>query len=194
MAILAGDALLNFAFEIATEATYRNAMDEKGSQTIINRIKAVNIISRASGASGMIGGQVVDLESEGREISSSILEYMHRCKTGALIKAPIMAAAVLCNAAEDDINCLERFADNIGLAFQIKDDILDVEGNIEDMGKATGGDAARKKSTFVTVYGLEESKRLLSATTKNAADSLKRFGNKASFLVELANYLTNRKN
>jgi len=194
MAILAGDALLNFAFEIATEAAYLNAMDKKGSQAIINRIKAINIISRASGASGMIGGQVVDLESEGREISSSLLEYMHRCKTGALIKAPVMVAAVLCNASEDDINCLERFADNIGLAFQIKDDILDVEGNIEDLGKATGGDAARKKSTFVTVYGLEESKRLLHVKTKNAIDSLGKFGSKASFLIELANYLVTRKN
>jgi geranylgeranyl diphosphate synthase type II len=193
MAVLAGDALLNYAFEISTEAACRNAGDGTVPQNILNRIKAVNIISKASGSSGMIGGQVVDLESEGREISASVLEYMHRCKTGALIKAPIMAAAVLCDADEGEVNCLEKFAENIGLAFQIKDDILDVEGNLKDMGKTAGGDAARKKSTFVTLYGLDESKRLLHTTTRTAIDSLKRFGDKASFLVELAYFLVGRK-
>lgn len=206
-AILAGDALLNYAFEIMLDAASREFGQRDGSpvqtrldrrtvplSTLVNKIKAMGIIARASGASGMIGGQVMDLESEGRAISADLLEYMHRCKTGALIKAPVMAAAVLCNSTPDDLHCLEQYAEKIGLAFQIKDDILDVEGNLEDMGKATGSDAVNQKSTFITLFGLEESKRMLQDTTNQAVHSLRKFGQDAGFLIELADYLVKRKN
>jgi len=194
MAILAGDALLNSAFEIMLEASAREAEGGVSPKVLTNRIKAMGIIAKASGTSGMIGGQVVDMESEGREISLDLLEYMHRCKTGALIKAPVMSAAVLCNAAPDDLRCLGLYAEKIGLAFQIKDDILDVEGSFKDMGKSVGKDAVSGKSTFVTMFGIDESKRILRETTEMAVDSLSKFGQKAEFLIELAKYLAARKN
>ena len=186
-AILAGDALLNHAFELMLDHTYK-----KGDK-LVQRLKAMGIIARASGPSGMIGGQVVDLESEDREITSGLLEYMHRCKTGALIKAPVLSAAVLADADKGACECLESYSEGIGLAFQIKDDILDVEGNIEVMGKPSGSDAAKKKTTFVTMHGLEKSKKMLDDITARAVDSLKGFGSSAEFMIRLAEYLVQRK-
>lgn len=189
MAILAGDALLNLAFETMLQHS-ASRKDEKAAA----RIKAMEIIAQAAGSRGMIGGQVVDLESEGKDIPVEILEYMHRCKTGALIKAPVLAAAGLCGAKENQIPLLDEYATCIGLAFQIKDDILDVEGSLETMGKASGSDAANKKSTFITRYGLEGSKELLREMTERAVRSLDIFGEKAAFLQELALYMEKRGN
>lgn len=188
MAILAGDALLNYAFEIML----RHGLTRQDKPA--ERLRAMEIIARASGAGGMIGGQVVDLESEGRRISAQTLEYMHRCKTGALIKAPVMAAAALCGANGEKEACLEEYAENLGLAFQIKDDIMDVEGSLEDMGKAAGSDEANGKSTFVALYGIEKSKEMLKRTVDKAIGSLGVFGAKAFFLEELAYYIISRNN
>ena len=185
-AILAGDALLNYAFEVMLNYTIRHP------NNILEKTKAMSIIAKASGVSGMIGGQVVDMESEGKEIPASLLEYMHRCKTGALINAPVMASAVLCKATPDIQDHLEQYAEKIGLAFQIKDDILDVEGNTEKLGKKIGSDVFNNKSTFVTIYGLEDSKKMLEKLTEEAANSLKIFGNKSEFLICLAQYLLAR--
>jgi geranylgeranyl diphosphate synthase type II len=188
MAILAGDALLNYAFEVMLNNTVRNPGNTS------QKVEAMSIIAKASGVSGMIGGQVVDMESENKEISAGLLEYMHRCKTGALIKAPVMASAVLCKAAPDVKECLEQFAEKLGLAFQIKDDILDIEGSTEKLGKKIGSDTANNKSTFVTIYGLEKSKRMLEEITQDAINTLKVFGSKSDFLISLARYLLEREN
>lgn len=188
MAILAGDALLNCAFETMADAAALHG------DKIIQKVKAMSIIAASAGTRGMIGGQVVDLESEGKAIPEGLLEYMHKCKTGALIKAPIMAAAVMADADAESMRSLELFAEKIGLAFQIKDDIMDVEGSLEEMGKASGSDKANGKSTFVTLYGLDKSKEMLCTITNEALQCLEKFGRKAEFLIQLAEYLMRRKN
>ncbi|MCX8129031.1 MAG: polyprenyl synthetase family protein [Clostridia bacterium] len=187
-AILAGDALLNYAFELMTESP------SKDENILYAKIKAMNIIAKSSGSSGMIGGQVVDLESEGKSIGADTLEYMHRCKTGALIKAPVIASAILCNADKSEMDSLEKYAEHIGLAFQIKDDILDVEGDFNAMGKEAGSDMQNQKSTFITIYGLDESKRMLQRITDEAIESISIFGEKAIYLKQLAKYLISRNN
>jgi len=188
LAILAGDGLLNLAFELLLESIL------KSNENRDLKIRAAAIIAKASGVKGMIAGQVIDLESENKKIPSDILDRMHRCKTGALIKAPVVSSAVLCGADEDSVKKLECFAQNLGLAFQIKDDILDVEGSLEKLGKKTGSDAQNEKSTYVSLYGLENSKNMLNEITEKAVIILKDFGEKAVFLEELAKYLVNRDN
>lgn len=186
MAILAGDALLNGAFELMLSHTLA-----KGDR-LSERLRAMEHIARAAGAGGMIGGQVVDMESAGRKITAETLEYMHRCKTGALIKAPVLAAAILCGAEGGEYGALEEYAAAIGLAFQIKDDIMDVEGSFKDMGKSAGSDVANEKTTFVTVYGLEESKERLAAAVEKAVGALEIFAGRAAFLKELAEFIEKR--
>ena len=186
LAILAGDALLNQAFELMLQYTLSR------NDKLAGRIKAMDIIARSSGTSGMIGGQVVDLESEGREITGDTLEYMHRCKTGALLKAPVLAAAAICGAVHDETERLDKYAGKIGLAFQIKDDIMDVEGSFEAMGKSSGSDAAKEKATFITLYGIDKSKKMLKDNVNYAIEALDAFGTKAFFLRELAYYIQNR--
>jgi geranylgeranyl diphosphate synthase, type II len=188
VAILAGDALLNFAFELMLRHTLSS--DKKQSA----RLKAMETVARSAGVEGMIGGQVVDLESEGKSIPADLLEYMHKCKTGALIKAPVLAAAILFDAKPKEYGFLEEYSEKIGLAFQIKDDIMDVESSFEDMGKTAGSDAANGKSTFITLYGMEESKRLLNTSINQAVEALNFFGAKAAFLKELASYIEKRQN
>lgn len=187
-AILAGDALLNRAFEIML----RSCIED--SNFIDRKVKAMEIIAQASGMSGMIGGQVVDLESEGRNISVERLKYMHKYKTGALIKAPVLSSAIFCDMDEDTVKRLETYADNIGLAFQIKDDILDIEGNSEELGKPTGSDAGKGKTTFITLLGIDQSRKMLNNVTEQAIESLSTLGKGSNFLKELAEYLAVRKN
>ena len=186
MAILAGDALLNQAFEVMLQFTASR------KDRLAERIKAMDIIARSSGTAGMIGGQAVDLQSEGRKISGDTLEYMHKCKTGALLKAPVLAAAALCGAGREETDRLDEYAGKIGLAFQIKDDIMDVEGSLENMGKSSGSDEAKDKATFITLYGIEKSKDMLRNTVNSAVEAIKPFGTKAFFLSELAYYIQNR--
>ncbi|NLP14795.1 MAG: polyprenyl synthetase family protein [Clostridium sp.] len=188
LAILAGDGLLNMAFEVLFESILKS----KENQEL--KIRAAAVIAKAAGIEGMIAGQVIDLESENKKISADVLDRMHRHKTGALIKAPVVSAAVLCGADEDSIKKLECFAQNLGLAFQIKDDILDVEGSSEKLGKKVGSDTQKEKSTYVSLYGLEKSKKMLNEITEKAVMSLKYFGEKAVFLENLAKYLVNRDN
>jgi len=186
MAILAGDALLNGAYELMLAAS----VSDSGNRDA--RLRAIHIIAQAAGVDGMICGQVVDMESEGKKIDKDTLEYMHRCKTGALIKAPVAASAVLCGASEKDIKNLESYAENIGLAFQIKDDIMDVNGDPGQMGKAAGSDAASGKSTYVTLYGLENARAMLDKTIADALGALEGFGDKAGFLKDLAAFIRDR--
>jgi geranylgeranyl diphosphate synthase type II len=186
MAILAGDALLNMAYE--------NMIKDAISSTNGGKLKAMEIIAGYAGALGMIGGQVIDLDSEGKSVDGERLKTMHRLKTGALIKAPVESAAVICGASDKELQLLSSYASNLGLAFQIKDDILDVEGSIEDMGKKPGSDALCEKATYVTMYGLDESKKLLEDVTQEGVTFLEQFDAKADFLKELALSLIKRAN
>jgi geranylgeranyl diphosphate synthase, type II len=188
MAILAGDALLNLAYE--------NMLKDALASDNSRKLKAISIIAEYAGALGMIGGQVIDLDSEGKSksVDSDRLKDMHRLKTGALIKAPVESAAIICGANDKELKLLSSYAANLGLAFQIKDDILDVEGSIEDMGKSPGSDALCEKSTYVTMYGLDKSKKLLEAVTNEGVSFLETFDVKAQFLKELALSLVSRSN
>lgn len=186
VAILAGDALLNKAFELMISSTL------EAEEKLKERVKAMNIIAASSGAEGMIRGQMVDIESEGAQITEETLEYMHRCKTGALIKAPIFSSAVLCGASEEEMEQLKIYAENIGLAFQIKDDIMDVESSMELMGKAAGSDAASGKSTYVTLHGVKEAAELLENAVSAAVDAIGHFGERAAFLRDIAIFIKER--
>jgi geranylgeranyl diphosphate synthase type II len=187
-AILAGDALLNKAFELMISHIVR-----KGSDTG-NYAKAMEIIAQSSGAEGMILGQMIDIESEGKKVSKETLEQMHRCKTGAIIQASVLSAASICRAAPDEYESLGRYARNIGLAFQIKDDIMDVKGDPEQMGKTLGKDAASEKSTYVTLYGLDRAEEMLDQVISEAVGSLACFDSRAGFLKELALFIKDRDN
>lgn len=186
MAILAGDALLNLAYEtMIKDALAGNS---------INKLKAMEIIAQYAGSLGMIGGQVIDLNCEGRRADSDELKTMHKLKTGALIKAPVEAAAIISCADEKQFAALSNYAANLGLAFQIKDDILDIEGSMEEMGKKPGSDALSGKSTYVSLYGLEKAKQMLKDVTNEGIAFLEQFGNRADFLRELASALVTRAN
>ncbi len=186
MAILAGDALLNLAYEtMIKDALTGNSM---------KKLKAMEVIAQYAGSLGMIGGQVIDLTGEGRRVDSDELKTMHKLKTGALIKAPVEAAAIISCADEKQFAALSNYAANLGLAFQIKDDILDIEGSMEEMGKKPGSDALCDKSTYVTLYGLEKSKQMLRDVTDEGIAFLEQFGKRADFLRELASALVTRSN
>ena len=177
MATLAGDALLNYAFETALGA---DTESEK-------KLKLIKIIADASGVYGMIGGQVLDMEGEKRKLSPDEITHMHDMKTGALIKAAAKIGAVSADAPED---VFLTYAENLGLAFQLKDDILDVTQTTDKLGKPAGSDEKNDKSTFVTLYGLKGAKKLLDEATERAISSLP---TDCEFLRELARYLLTRK-
>lgn len=181
-ALLAGDALLNLAFEIMSNA-------KAPTHVIVEIIRAVSYLS---GTEGMIGGQVVDLRNENNPTAGEeVLIYTHNRKTGALIKAAALIGAVCAGEAEEKAKILD-FAENLGLAFQIKDDILDFEGDETLLGKPTGSDEENQKNTFVTVFGLDGAKERLAASTAAAKAALSGFGEKASFLNSLTDFLTYR--
>lgn len=186
MAVLAGDALLNMAYELMLSDALASNTD------LARKIRAMHIIAKSAGIDGMIRGQAIDLESEHTDISGDTLEFMHKCKTGALIRASVLSSAVICGATEEECGILGEYAGNIGIAFQIKDDIMDVRGSQEQMGKAVGKDAASGKSTFVTVYGMEESEKLLEQAIEKAISAIDRFGENAEFLKGVAIYVKER--
>ena len=140
----------------------------------------------------MIAGEYIDTELEGKHISKETLEYIHKNKTGALLRLCVRMGAILANASENDISKLTNYAEKIGLAFQIKDDILSEEGNEEILGKPVGNDKNLEKCTYVSQYGLEKSKEILNEITKEAIDELEDYGEKADFLRGLAVYIQNR--
>lgn len=185
IAILAGDALLNTAAEIMLNSILH-------SQDKLKHIKAMKEILTASGTGGMISGQVVDLESEGKQIDKQTLDFMHRHKTGALIRASVRAGAIIGCANEDQLEKLTEFSENLGLAFQIKDDILDIIGDEKKLGKKVGSDIYNNKSTFPSVYGLEQSQRMVVDISQKAIDCLNYFNEKGQFLRDITCYLVNR--
>lgn len=187
MAILAGDALLNYAFETATKAFQRNAQD-------IQTARALQILARKPGIYGMIGGQVVDVEEENKEISFETLMYIHNNKTAALIECAMMIGAVLAGAKEEEIAVIEQIANKVGIAFQIEDDILDVVSTSEELGKPAGSDEKNGKNTYVRFKGIEQSKKDAEQYTKEALQLFDQLGYENAFLRELLLYLVGRKN
>jgi len=188
MAILAGDALL-------TEAFFMIAMvkiPEHASSTILGRI--VKIIAGESGWRGMVGGQAVDMQSEGKVIDASTIDYIHSHKTGALIAASVSSGAVLAGGTQAELDAMEIYGKKIGLAFQISDDILDIEGNAEVMGKGVGGDSKKGKNTFPSIHGLSESRLILRDLVDCSVKALEAFDHKADPLRQIAQYIIERKN
>lgn len=186
MAILAGDSLLNEAYELLIQTALNAGNNMK------NALDAACFIARAAGKSGMISGQVIDIESEGKAMSFETLKQMHRRKTGALLKASVIAPALYFDVPPSIMEALNEYADGIGLAFQIKDDILDVESSTEELGKPVGSDEKNRKTTYVTLFGLNEAKNKLSNVIKKAVGAIMSFGEKAWFLKEAAFYIENR--
>ena len=182
MAVLAGDALLNFACESVINSS---------SGTDRMKLSAIKEIFEASGAFGMIGGQVIDIRSENKAITEDELKILHKKKTGALIKA---AARVGVISAGEKISLFDEYSDALGLAFQIRDDILDVEGNVKTFGKPILSDEKNHKTTYVSLYGIDGAKRKLTQETDKALESISFLGDKGEFLREFALYLLNREN
>ncbi|MFQ5480169.1 MAG: polyprenyl synthetase family protein [Thermodesulfobacteriota bacterium] len=184
MAILAGDALLTSAFEMIAGSPLSDA----GAL-----VKVIGELAAGAGHGGMIGGQVVDLESEGLEISLPELEYIHTHKTGRLILASVRCGAILGGASAGELAALTEYAEASGLAFQILDDILDVEGSPEELGKAVGGDADKGKATYPSLLGLVESKALGKELVDSAIKAIEGFGESAEPLRQIAFYIISRR-
>ncbi len=183
-AILAGDALLTLAFSVILR------QQDVPAERLL---RIVDEISRLAGAEGMVGGQMLDLEAENRRISMEELQRVHMGKTGALFRAALRSGAILAGASEQQLAALTAYADHFGLAFQITDDILDVVGTAEDIGKPVGSDEKNHKSTYVTLTSLDEAQSLARQTVESAVDALHIFGDEAAFLRELVLYLVRRK-
>ncbi len=184
-AILAGDSLLNNAYIVISEALKKSEKEE-----LPKKIKILEEFSKA--VNQMIIGEFVDTEFEGKQISEKYLEYIHKNKTGALLILAVRMGAMLADDSEEDLKKLTSYAEKIGLAFQIKDDILSEEGNQEILGKPVGNDKKLGKCTYVSKYGLEKAKEILNGIIKEATEELEIYGEKAQFLIELANYIENR--
>ncbi len=188
VAILAGDGLLNMAFEVLSDPRRLKAVPAGRLVSIIKEI------STASGVFGMVGGQVVDMESEGKDVDFPTLEYIHTHKTGALIRASVRTGALYAKAGKRQFIALSRYGELVGLAFQIADDILDITGTQETIGKDVGSDVKKGKKTFPGFYGLEESRTRAHEVADKAVQSLREFDRKADPLRELAKYIVNRVN
>ncbi len=186
VAILAGDGLLTMAFEILSDPRRLKAIQA-------NRLLAITReIATASGVFGMVGGQVVDIQSEGKEIDLPTLEYIHTHKTGALIRASVRVGALYAKAGKRQLAALTHYGEMAGLAFQIADDILDITGKQEELGKDIGSDLKKDKKTYPSFYGLEESRRRAVEVVDKALAALEDFDRKADPLRELAKYIINR--
>lgn len=187
--ILIGDALLTHAFYILTEKNLNLLSPEK-------IVEIVRLTSSYAGINGMIGGQMIDIESENKKIDMETLKYIHKNKTGKLLRLPIEIGCVISETSKDIREKLEKFADLIGLAFQIKDDILDIEGDFETLGKPIGSDAELNKSTYPSLIGLDESKKLLQEIVDEAKNIIKEnfSKEKGKMLIELTDYIAFRKN
>ena len=182
-ALLAGDALLISAFDLVTHAEIDPAL----------KVQFVREIARECGAKGLISGQVVDIASEGKEVDKKTLDYIHENKTGRLINLCLRLGAMAGGAPAKELKLIEEYGRCIGIAFQIVDDLLDIEGTQEELGKSIGKDADAGKATFPAVYGIEESRRQAADLIKKAKDSISGLGERSKLLQILADYLLNRK-
>jgi geranylgeranyl diphosphate synthase type II len=181
-AVLAGDFLLTKSFEILANLSFPDAI----------KVELISALSSHSGDHGMIGGQIMDLAAEGREIDLKHLQLIHQFKTGALIKASILFGAILAEVSSDEKKALEEFGENVGLAFQIVDDILDVTAPQDKHGKKISSDKINQKSTYVTLLGLEHAKILAQESLAKAKDALKKIPRDTGLLFELSNIAVNR--
>ena len=185
IAILAGDGLLAYAFEYVATQT-----QDVPAQRVLQVLAR---LGRAASASGLVGGQVVDLESEGlSDVREETLTYIHTHKTGALLEACVVCGGFLGGATDCDLERLSRYARNIGLAFQIVDDILDITATQEELGKTAGKDLLAQKATYPSLWGLEESKAKAQQLVDAASSELEPFGDKAEPLLAIANFITTR--
>lgn len=186
MGILTGDALLNYAFETAAEAF--TMFPEKSLQIG----KALQILAKKAGIYGMIGGQVVDVNSEGKSISKEVLDFIHELKTSALIESSMMIGATLAGTSPEEIQTVETIAKNVGIAFQIQDDVLDVTSSLEVLGKPVLSDEKNEKTTYVTLVGLDKAREYVEVISNEAIDLLRKFEAKNPFLEELLRELIHR--
>lgn len=187
IAILAGDGLLAYSFEYVATQT-KNVQPQ-------NLIAVIARLGRTVGASGLVGGQVLDLESEGKtDITAETLTFIHTHKTGALLETSVVSGAILANAAEEDIRRLSGYAKNIGLAFQIIDDILDITATQEELGKTAGKDLQAQKATYPSLWGIEASRSQAQALIDEAIDFLSIYSDLAEPLRAIAQFIVNRKN
>ncbi len=187
MGILAGDGLLNYAFEIAISGVMAAKDKERAA-------KALLILGNKSGAYGMLGGQVVDVENTGKKITKEQLDFIYEKKTAALIEASFMIGAVMAGASEEELERIEKVAKNVGLAFQIQDDILDVTSTTDILGKPVLSDEKNEKTTYVTLYGVEKAGEYVREYTEEALKLLDTFTHQNEFLKELIISLIDRVN
>jgi farnesyl diphosphate synthase len=191
MAILAGDALQALAFEILA-----HDIDPHGNEPGVDAqrcVEMLRVLGRACGAEGMAGGQALDLAAVGETLTLAELEHMHACKTGALIRASVRLGALAGGADNASLAALDRYAHAVGLAFQVRDDILDVEGESAVIGKTAGKDAAADKPTFPSIIGMQASQARLAELTADALAAIAPFGPRGALLEELARYAADRR-
>lgn len=186
-AVLAGDALLSFAPQVILQNTPKTV----SSDTLLNVLEEFVV---AAGAEKLIAGQVVDIDSEGKQISEETLNFIHENKTGALFKLSMRTGAILAGAEEEKLKAVTDYAEKIGLAFQIMDDVLDVTSTLEELGKTPGKDAQENKATYVSFYGIETSKKQVASLCKQACDILKEHGIESDVLQAIADSINERVN
>ena len=198
VAVLAGDALLTYAFEyIATQTPQAEQVGQSSPDQIDGAqpqqiLRVVAQLAQAVGAAGLVGGQIVDLVSEGKPIDEKTLTYIHMHKTAALLEVSVTAGAILAGADQPAIDCLSRYAQRIGLAFQIVDDVLDITSDPETLGKSVGKDVAAQKATYPSLWGLEASQRKAQQLVDEAIAELTGFDQRAQPLRAIARYITTR--
>lgn len=185
VALLAGDGLLTEAFALITGA-------DSCAGDPARLMRVVALIARAAGYRGMVGGQVADILSEGGAVDTALVRYIHTHKTGALISASVTSGAILGNGSDEQVGAITSYGEAIGLAFQVSDDILDIEGDPEKTGKKPGGDARKKKITYPSVLGLKQSKEIQKELVNQAVAAIERFDRKADPLRSLARYIIER--
>jgi geranylgeranyl diphosphate synthase type II len=184
LAILAGDALLTDAFHMISEADVKPEL----------LMKIISELSAAAGPSGMVGGQVADLEYEGKKADADMINYIHNHKTGALIRASVRIGGLLASTSPAGMKALTEYGEKVGLAFQIMDDILDITGTMEELGKSTGADSARGKNTFPSVFGMDKSYQSAEQLINESINAVKIFNRRAEPLESIARYILKRRN
>lgn len=187
VAILAGDGLLTEAFHLMSRS------ELSGRVSASTLLKVIPLVAAAAGYDGMVGGQVADVESEGKKVEASLVEFIHTHKTGALISASVVSGALIGGGSERQIESIQAYGEKIGLAFQITDDILDIEGDSQTLGKGVGNDVRKGKITYPAILGLDKSKEIQRTMIDGAVASLELFDNRADPLRDIALYIIERK-
>ena len=187
MAVLAGDGLLTYAFQVIMAYEQKEISAEK-------KVRLVLELAKAAGPEGMVGGQVADMEAEGKQLTIDELEYIHKHKTGKLLEFAVLAGSILSNATEEQEEKLLEFAKYIGLAFQIRDDILDVEGTEEEIGKPIGSDVSNEKSTYTTLFTVDRAKDILEETIAKAKDAISSLQLQDEYLLSICDLIAKRNN